>query len=226
MRYKLYKKLIIFDMDGTLVDSERDTFLCFNHILNESMNFKITYKEFKELAGLSLEKMFEKVLPNEAKNLSTKLTKRCRQYSINEKHCIDTSVLYEGVEEIILSLKKQKFILVIVSNKPKRAVDYTIEHFKINQFDLIIGISESTFDSKPNPEVINYVLEKYNLKKDDAVIIGDSQIDIQTGKNAGIDTIALTYGYDTKENLKKQNPTIIIDNFKDLKNILVNKDFK
>ena len=69
-------------------------------------------------------------------------------------------------------------------------------------------------------------MRKYNLKKDDAVIIGDSQVDIQTGKNAGIDTIALTYGYDTKENLKKQDPTIIIDNFKDLKNILVNKDFE
>lgn len=216
----LAKKLIIFDVDGTLMDSEQDVFICFNHILKSNMDFEITREKFQKMAGLSLEKVFEGVLSEDKKHLSIELTKKYRQYYIDEKHFLDTTTLFDGVKETISFLKKQGFIMVIASSKPKRALDYMVNHFKLTEFDLVLGTGESNFKHKPNPEIINYTLDRFNISKKDAIIVGDSQADVLAGKNANIDTVALTYGYDTKENLMKFNPTYIIDKFDSLIKII------
>ncbi len=216
----LKKKLVIFDVDGTLMDSEGDVFLCFNHTLKDNVNFEITREQFQKMAGLSLEKVFEGVLPEKDKYLANDLTKKFRQYYIDEKHFLDTTVLFDGVKETISNLKKQGFIIVIASSKPKRALDYMVEYFNLAEFDLVLGTGESNFKHKPDPEIIYYVLNKFNILKEYAVIVGDSQADVLAGKNAKIDTIALTYGYDSRENLKKLNPTFLIDDFKVINDIL------
>ena len=83
---------------------------------------------------------------------------------------------------------------------------------------------ESNFKHKPDPDIVNYIMSQVNVDKGDTVIIGDSKSDILTGHNAGIDTIAVTYGYDSKENLINANPSSIIDDFSKLQEIIeINK---
>ena len=105
----------------------------------------------------------------------------------------------------------------------KRILDKMMSKFDLNGFDYVLGTEESNFKHKPDPEIVNYIMDNLNVTKDDSVIIGDSKSDILTGKNAGIDTIAVTYGYDKKENLENAEPTYIIDNFGDLDNIIKKK---
>lgn len=214
------KKLIIFDVDGTVWDSEKDVFLAFNHTLKENVGFEITKEQFQQLAGMPLEIMFEKVLPEDKKDLSKEYEKAYKKYYIDEEHYTDATTLFDGVKETIDAFRKEGFYMAVASSKPKRILNKMVAVFDLKGFSYILGTEESNFKHKPDPEIVNYIMGKLNISKEDAVIIGDSKSDIITGKNAGIDTIAVTYGYDKRENLENANPTYIIDKFNKLCDII------
>ncbi len=214
------KKLIIFDVDGTIWDSEKDVFLAFNHTLNENAGFEIGKEEFQKLAGLSLGNMFKNVLPDDKKQLSGEYEKKYKQYYIDEGHYTDATDLFANVKETIDYFKNEGFFMAVASSKPKRILDKMIKHFNLEGFSYVLGTEESNFKHKPDPEIINYIIDNLNVSKEDAVIVGDSKSDILAGKNAKIDTIAVTYGYDKPENLMKLEPTYMIDEFSELSEII------
>ncbi len=214
------KKLLIFDVDGTIWDSEKDVFLSFNRTLKEHAGFEITKQEFQKLAGMPLGTMFETVLPEEKKHLSEQYEKYYKQYYIDEGHFVDATILFENVKSTIEDFKNQGFYMAVASSKPKRILDKMMAHFDLQGFQYVLGTEESSFKHKPDPEIVNYIMKELKVSKADSVIIGDSKSDILTGKNAGIDTIAVTYGYDKLENLKEVTPTYIINNFDELLGII------
>ncbi len=214
------KKLLIFDVDGTVWDSEKDVFLSFNHTLKENAGFEITKEEFQKLAGMHLGKMFEKELPEDKKNLAGEYEKKYKKYYIDEGHYTDATTLFPNVKSTLDNFKKQGFYMAVASSKPKRILDKMVSHFDLQGFSYVLGTEESNFKHKPDPEIVNYIMKELNVNKEDAVIIGDSKSDMICGKNAGIDTIAVTYGYDKPENLISANPTYIIDDFGKLLEII------
>jgi len=214
------KKLLIFDVDGTIWNSEKDVYLSFNHTLKTLAGFEIGKEEFQKLAGMPLGAMFEKVLPEDKKELSGEYEKAYKQYYIDEEHFADATILFQGVKELMNKFKDDGFYMAVASSKPKRILDKMVANFKLEGFNYVLGTEESNFKHKPDPEIVNYIIDQLNVSKEDAVIIGDSKSDILTGKNAGIDTIAVTYGYDKKENLVNANPTYIIDEFSQLEEII------
>lgn len=214
------KKLLIFDVDGTIWDSEKDVFLAFNHTLKANAGFEITKEEFQKLAGLSLGSMFERELPDDKKHLSGEYEKYYKKYYIDEGHYTDATTLFKNVKETMDDFADKGFYMAVASSKPKRILDKMVEHFNLIGFNYVLGTEESNFKHKPDPEIINYIMEKLDVSKGDTVIIGDSKSDILAGKNAGIDTIAVTYGYDKKENLINLNPTYVIDDFGKLSEII------
>ena len=214
------KKLLIFDVDGTIWDSEKDVFLSFNHTLKTMAGFEITKEQFQELAGKPLGDMFEKVLPDDKKALSGEYEKAYKKYYIYEEHFADATVLFPDVKRIIDKFKNEGYYMAVASSKPKRILDKMVATFNLEGFNYVLGTEESDFKHKPDPQIVNYIMDKLNVTKEDTVIIGDSKSDILTGKNAGIDTIAVTFGYDKKENLISAEPTSIIDKFGELENII------
>ncbi len=217
---KLKKKLIIFDADGTIWDSEKDVFLAFNHTLKINMDMEITKEEFRKLAGLPLEEMFECVLPEDKKELANEYASKYRKYYIDDGHYVDKTVLFDSVIETLENLKKQGFRMAVASSKPKRILDKMIEYFHLNDFELVLGTGESNLKNKPDPEPLNYIMNELHISKKDAVMVGDTKADIMAGKNARIDTIAVTYGYENLEIIEKSNPTYLIDDFKTLEEIV------
>lgn len=217
---KIKKKLIIFDADGTIWDSEKDVFLAFNHTLKNNGNKEITKEEFQKLAGLDLEEMFKRVLRKDEETLANEYVKKYREYYIDEGHYADETALFENVKETLEKLKGQRFSMVIASGKPKRILDKMVEYFHLNEFEFVLGTGESHFKPKPDPEILNYIMHHLNVSKEEAVMIGDTKADVMAGKNAEIDTIAVTYGYEKIDILKNVNPTYMIDNFKTLEEIM------
>ena len=217
---RLKKKLIIFDADGTIWDSEKDVFLAFNHTLTNNGNKEVTKEEFQKLAGLDLGEMFKRILSKDKETLANEYVKKYREYYIDEGHYADETTLFENVKETLENLKKQGFYIAIASGKPKRILDKMVECFHLNEFELVLGTGESCFKPKPDPEVLNYIMNELNVPKKDAVMVGDTKADIMAGKNARIDTIAVTYGYENLEILEKSNPTYLIDDFKTLEEIV------
>ena len=216
----LKKKLIILDADGTIWDSEKDVFLAFNHTLKNNENKEITKEEFQKLAGLDLEEMFKCVLPKNKETLANEYVKKYREYYIDEGHYADETTLFENVEETLEKLKEQGFYMVIASGKPKRILDKMVEYFHLNEFEFVLGTGESHFKPKPDPEILNYIMHHLHVSKKETVMVGDTKADILAGKNAGIDTIAVTYGYERIDILKNANPTYLIDNLKTLEEIV------
>lgn len=214
------KKLLIFDVDGTIWDSEPDIFLSFNHTLREFAGMEIGMEEFKKLAGLSLNHMFELVLPEPKKNMSRELEKQYKSYYIDQGHFADATVLYPSVKETLELLRKTGYSMAVASSKPKRILDKMVDHFDLKVFDLVLGTEESKFKHKPDPEILHHIMDQMGVGKERTVIIGDTKADILAGKNAGIDTIAATYGFDKKENLVALNPTFLVDDFQTLRKVL------
>ena len=221
---RLKKKLIIFDADGTIWDSEKDVFLAFNHTLTNNGNKEVTKEEFQKLAGLDLGEMFKRILSKDKETLANEYVKKYREYYIDEGHYADETTLFENVKEILENLKKQGFHMAIASGKPKRILDKMVECFHLNEFELVLGTGESCFKPKPDPEVLNYIMNELNVSKKDAVMVGDTKADITAGKNAGMDTIAVTYGYEKIDILKMANPTYMIEDFKRLEEIIAYKN--
>ena len=221
---KLKKKLIIFDADGTIWDSEKDVFLAFNHTLTNNGNKEVTKEEFQKLAGLDLGEMFKRILSKDKETLANEYVKKYREYYIDEGHYADETTLFENVKETLEKLKEQGFRMAVASSKPKRILDKMIEYFHLNDFELVLGTGESNLKNKPDPEPLNYIMNELHISKKDAVMVGDTKADIMAGKNARIDTIAVTYGYEKIDILKMANPTYMIEDFKRLEEIIAYKN--
>ena len=200
------QKLIIFDCDGTILDTfdliEKTVFQTFKEKLP---NYNLTLEEAHAFFGPLIDDSFKKYASTDEE--VQELINCYRE--INTRIMPDYIKAYDGIEEVLKELKKSGFKIAIVSNKVTDAVVQGLKICNINQyFDLIIGAEKMT-NPKPAPDGITQALKLLNKK--DAILIGDTIIDIETGKNASIDTIGVTWCKTTKEEFKQNKATYIID---------------
>ncbi len=203
---KKNQKLIIFDCDGTILDTfdliEKTVFKTFEEKLPE---YNLTLEEAHSFFGPLIDESFKKYAKTEEE--VDALVECYRE--INTRIMPEYIKAFDGIEEVLIELKKSGFKIAIVSNKVTDAVVQGLKICKINQyFDLIIGAEKMT-NAKPAPDGITQALNLLNKK--DAILIGDTIIDIETGKNASIDTIGVTWCKTTKEEFKRNKATYIID---------------
>ena len=203
---KKNQKLIIFDCDGTILDTfnliEKTVFKTFEEKLP---NYNLTLEEAHAFFGPLIDDSFKKYANTDEE--VNELVKCYRE--INTKIMPEYIKAFAGIEDVLIELKKSGFKIAIVSNKSTDAVVLGLKICKINQyFDLVIG-AEKMANAKPAPDGINQALKLLNKK--DAILIGDTIIDIETGKNASIDTIGVTWCKTTKEEFKQNKATYIIN---------------
>lgn len=199
-------KVIIFDCDGTLLDTflliEKTVYKTFEKMLP---NYPLTKEEAHSFFGPALDESFKRFVKTEEE--VKKLVKCYRDY--NEALMADYVVAYDGILELLDKLKENGYKLAIVSNKVTPAVIKGLEICDIDKyFDLIIGL-EKLDKAKPDPDGIYQVLDYFNVK--DAIMIGDTIIDINTGQNANIDTIGVTWCKTTKEVFLASGATYVVD---------------
>lgn len=203
---KKHQKVIIFDCDGTLLDTflliEKTVYKTFEQMLPD---YPLTIEEAHAFFGPVIDETFQKYASTESE--VNELVKCYRKY--NEEMMADYIKAYDGIEEVLKELKKQGYKIAIVSNKVTDAVKKGLIICNINQyFDVIVGAEKLT-SPKPDPNGIKQVLKL--LKRDDAIMIGDTVIDIETGKNASIETIGVTWCKTTRKTFKENKATYIID---------------
>jgi phosphoglycolate phosphatase len=185
-------KLIIFDLDGTLIDSSTDICHAINHATEGTGIRPVSVQETVTLIGEGISKLFEKLIEN-GKVAIDKEPLVARFLDYYSAHVVDHTPVYPGVEATLKELADYR--KVIVSNKREDLSTRALESLGIaSYFDFIAG-SDSTPARKPSPVPIQFVLAKYGIATDEAVIVGDSNYDIEAGRAAGIKTIAVTYGY-------------------------------
>ncbi len=205
------KKIVIFDLDGTLLNTIDDLSDSVNFMLN-TFNFPLkTTQQVKDSVGNGVAKLIERVIPQGKNNL---YFENCieifkQNYS---KNMYNKTSPYSGIIELLEQLHKQNYTVAVVSNKFDRAVKELCDKYFKGLVDFSSGEDEASgIRKKPAPDTIFKVLEKFRLQKEDAVYVGDSEVDIQTAENAQIPCISVSWGFKSTKFLKENGGQIIVN---------------
>jgi phosphoglycolate phosphatase-like HAD superfamily hydrolase len=209
-------KLAVFDFDGTLVSSHKTIYKAMIRALRElNINAEIPEKEFYNLIGLHLEDLFKKFgfsVPDFNQFISL--------YKSIYFDYADMSFIYPGAAETLDLLKQKRLKMALLTTKAQDQAELNLSYFKLSdKFDYVMG-RRPEFANKPSPEPLLKICKDLEIDISDTIMIGDTELDIYCGKNAGAKTCAVTYGYRSKEELIKTNPDYLIDKIDDLLNIL------
>ncbi len=222
----LNKNTLLFDLDGTLVDSVPDLAFAVNQSLVELGLAPFSQDVIRGWVGNGADILIQRALSGNAK-ISTDLDNTLKEralalfYQVYESHsCIETR-LYPNVLETLTALKERGYSLAIITNKPERFIAPIINGLALNGlFELIIG-GDTLAKRKPDPLPLNYACQQLSTNVEQCVMIGDSKNDILAAKAANMESIALTYGYNYGENIANYQPELVIDDFADLLSTLI-----
>ncbi len=213
----MYKiDLIIFDLDGTLVDSVNDIINSVNFTLKELGLDEKTPEEIKKYIGISIEDLL--IQATEREDLYKRTHLIFKEHFT--EHSLDTTVLYPGVKDMLRSFKDKT--KVIVTNRKSYSADWILDVLGIKDFFVNVLGSDDVRYTKPHSCPIDKTLEKFGIKnKEKAIMVGDMTVDVEAGKAAGVLTCAVTYGIGAKEDIIKSDPDFVIDGIEELKRIII-----
>ena len=192
-------KLAIFDLDGTLLDTLQDLANSTNYALC-AMGFPTRrIDEVRSFVGNGIKKLIERAVPTGTPSEDIEKTFSIFK-SYYADHCEDKTKPYNGIMALLDRLKEENVLIAVVSNKIDSAVSVLCEKYFGDRIVMSVGDREG-IEKKPAPDSVLEVLHSLDIKKEDAVYIGDSEVDIQTAKNAEMDCISVTWGFRDREYL-------------------------
>jgi len=184
-------KAIFLDFDGTIIDSSKDLANAINFMLESIGAKKFEIELIRSWIGGGAKKLVLKAL-NEARiSYKEEYLKIFLDYY--EKNMMNETYLYDSVKETLNKLRNYR--LALITNKPYKFVNPLLRHFDIDFFDIVLG-GDSLKYKKPHPMPLEYCIKKFNIKKDEIIMVGDSFNDIEAAKNAGVKSVLVTYGFD------------------------------
>ncbi len=212
-------KLVIFDLDGTLINSNGDLKFCMNKMLEDYGLPKITTEETYQFVGYGARRFVELALKGNLDNFEERFLTFNKYLATFSG---DNAYIYEGLDELLLTLKEKGVKLAIVSNKQQDATDFVVNKMlgKYN-FDVVCGIG-GNFKTKPDTTAVEYVLKTLGVKKEETLYVGDSEIDMLTAINAGLKSVGVLWGFRTKEQLIEKGGKVFAENAKELYDLIEN----
>ena len=206
------KKLVIFDLDGTLFNTTRAMADCGNYALERLGLSLLAPEDYARFSGGSVDAFICAALLAAGDEEGRFRDAFWALYL--EKHGTltdDANVPYEGVEKLLAELKKRGVILTVLSNKDEASCIPIVENaFGKGVFDRIFGGKEGV-PSKPDPTAAFALMQEFGVSAEECLYVGDTEIDMQTGKNAGVDTVAALWGYRTRAALEAYAPKYLFE---------------
>ena len=201
---------VIFDLDGTLINSLEDLRVSVNYALFGFKYPKQTLDMVRRNVGNGIEKLIERSLPDGKDNVNYEVCLEIFKEHYKTHMSVNTKP-YPHILETLVALKTRGYKLAVVSNKFDAAVKPLCQKYFKNLIDVAIGQSKDT-KKKPAPDTVYIALDELGSTSETSIYVGDSEVDIQTAKNSGMDCISVSWGFKTKEFLKQNGASVIIDN--------------
>jgi HAD superfamily hydrolase (TIGR01549 family) len=216
LKQKPLIKHCCFDLDGTLVDSNKTIYNATAYSLGKlGIDFKVNEDLFALKIGqhfVDIFNTFDIEVPDFDKFITI--------YKINYFEQMEYSKMYEGVEETLSALKDKDIKVSLLTTKVQDQADRIIDHFNLRKyFDLVMGRREGIVH-KPSPEPLLKICDDLSIDVKSTLMVGDTELDIQCGKNAGSYTCGVLYGYRTKALLDIENPNFIVESIEDILEIV------
>ena len=204
------KKLIIFDLDGTLINTIADLGACTNYALEKLGYPTHDIESYKFRVGNGINNLFRRSLPEGEKTDENVLRVRREFIPYYNAHNTDLSRPYPGMVELLEALQTEGILLAVASNKYQEATTKIIgELYPSIRFSAVLGQREG-INIKPDPQIVFDILQATGVDKAGVLYVGDSGVDMQTGLNAGVETCGVTWGFRPRTELEPFNEIIII----------------
>ncbi len=205
-------KAVLFDLDGTLADTQKDLADAMNRVLSKNLYPTHSDEDYKYLVGKGLKMLVNNALPESERNentINTLLNEMVVDYSQN---CLNQTKLYQGIPELLKALNELNLPLVVFSNKEHdltlKVCDSLLKDF---QFAAFLGRSDER-PRKPNPAGALFLAEQLNLPPQDILYIGDTDNDMICAKRAGMKSVGVLWGFREKEELINTGASFIAEN--------------
>jgi len=211
--------LLVFDWDGTLLDSQAQIVNCMQSAISELDLEPRSNDQIVNVIGLGLEKAVAQLYPAIEMALVTKTAQTYREYYLFKDKT--PSPLFEGTTEALNTLRETGYDLAIATNKSRRGLDKGLSETGLKDY---FPITRSADDAhpKPHPQMLEEILTDHNIEASKALMIGDSEYDLQLAKNTKVDGLAVSYGVHGLMHLLKQDPVGFIDQIGQLPDWLSN----
>ena len=215
------KKLFIFDLDGTLVDTAPDFKNSINYMLNEINESEVSLIEIRNWVGYGARELIRRTVVD--KNIphdENRIEEMLKIFLLHYTHNIDDdSVLFNNVKNVLEFLKNNGIKLAVCTNKMERLSNILLEKLNVlHMFDYLVG-GDSLIRSKPDPFPLLNICEKLNTKTSDSIMIGDSATDLNAGKGAGMPVVLVSYGYTDNKDIYNE-ADLVINDFSQLKELV------
>ncbi len=205
-------KLIIFDLDGTLLDTREDIANACNYALRMCGCPERRPDEYNMLVGRGIMNLFRGALPENQRTDEMTLKMRSHFVPYYNEHIDDCTRPYPGIIEMMDRLAAAGISFAVASNKYQEGTESLVrKYFGAYDFVCILGQRDGK-PIKPNPEIVNEAMAAAGVSLDETVYCGDSDVDMQTGLNAGVRTVGVTWGFRTREELSAYNPWLLAGN--------------
>ena len=212
-------KTAIFDLDGTLLNTLRDLHGSVNFALRELSFPERSLEEIRRFIGNGVVKLIERSVPaGTDKETEKKCLAVFREHYL--EHMNDSTAPYEGIPELLCALRAEGVKIAVVSNKLHSAVVELCDSFFSGLVDLALGVSDES-ERKPAPLNVYRALEALSSEKAESIYIGDSEVDVQTAKNAGLLCVGVTWGFRDRDELIEAGADLIAGSTKELEEILL-----
>lgn len=215
--------LVIFDLDGTLIDNREAIRENFNYALESNGYAAVKPEDIDTTIGRPLEDGFMQLVPGIDLEIAKELTKSYRfRYKDTSDHGV---ILLDGVPDVLVQLRNRGIKLAIATTKMQELLIPLLTKIDlIKYFDVCLGRTLTT-KPKPDPEILNTIIERLQVRRENTAMVGDTEIDIFAGKNANVYTIAVLSGVRlgvvSKSQLEDSKPDLVIDSLKDLPKIIL-----
>lgn len=205
-------RLVIFDLDGTLLDTREDIARACNHALQMCGCPERSLEEYNTLVGRGIYNLFKDALPLSHRNEETILAMKSHFVPYYNKHICDFTRPYPGILEMLEKISSKGIAIAIASNKYQEGTEMLIlKQLKDIPFISVLGQREGK-PIKPDPSIIFDSMEAAGgISPEETVYCGDSDVDMQTGTNAGVRTVGVSWGFRTREELLAYEPWILAE---------------
>ena len=210
------KKLVIFDLDGTLLDTIADLAESANHALKQLGYPTRDVETIRTFVGNGVNKLLFRALPDEEKTEENMMRMRTHFVPYYDAHNADLSAPYPGIVALLEELQAKGLRMAVASNKYQEATVKLVKHyFPMIDFVEVLGQREG-INVKPDPTIVFDILKKAGVSKEETLYVGDSGVDMQTAINAGVDAVGVTWGFRSRTELESFHPMGLIDKAEEL----------
>lgn len=205
--------LYLFDLDGTLVDSLEDLHDATEFALKELGYPGYPLDAYRYFVGNGVKKLLQRAFKTEDEGIYQKARALFDFYY--EEHCLDHTMSFPGLSDVLQKMLNNGHVLGVVTNKPDKLAKKICQGLFYNTFAFVQGQVDQ-IEVKPNPYFVLKAMSDYHIQSTQCVFIGDSNVDILTGKNAGVHTIGVTWGFRTRDELHSAGAEVIVDSVEEL----------